>query len=85
MVPAADRWCVRVEKGGVLGLVRGGEPKPLQSIPTVILAGYLGAVVGGILTGVLRRQVPRAGWWVLASTVPPLNEPLCNPPTPSHW
>ena len=48
------------------------KPKTLQSIPTVILAGYLGVAAGGILIGVLqwlvlRRHVTRAGRWVLAS------------------
>lgn len=40
----------------------------------IIVAGYLGVALGGIVTGVLqwlvlRRLVARAGWWVLASTV----------------
>ncbi len=48
------------------------DPKTLQVIPTVILAGYLGVAVGGILIGVLqwlvlRRHLARSGWWVLAS------------------
>ena len=49
-----------------------GDPKTLQSIPAVILAGYLGVAVGGTLIGVLqwlvlRRHVTGAGRWVLAS------------------
>ena len=40
----------------------------------IIVAGSVGIALGGILTGVLqwlvlRRQVARAGWWVLATTV----------------
>jgi hypothetical protein len=47
------------------------EPKTLQR-PTVILAGYLGLAVGGILMGVLhalvlRKHVTQAWRWVLAS------------------
>jgi hypothetical protein len=58
--------------GVYLGWFGGGEPKTLQAIPTVILAGYLGVAVGGILIGVLqwlvlRRHVTGAGRWVLAS------------------
>jgi hypothetical protein len=54
------------------GWFDGTEPKTLQSVPTVILAGYLGLVVGGTLIGVLqwlvlRRHVARAGRWVLAN------------------
>ncbi len=61
-------------QGVYWGWFGGGEPKMLQSIPTVILAGYLGVVVGGTLIGVLqwlvlRRQVHRASRWVLASLV----------------
>ncbi len=38
------------------------------------MAGYVGVAVGGVVVRVLqwlvlRRQVGRAGWWVLASTV----------------
>lgn len=59
-------------QGVYWGWFGGGEPKTLQSIPTVILAGYLGVVVGGVLIGVLqwlvlRGHVTRAGRWVLAS------------------
>jgi hypothetical protein len=59
-------------QGVYWGWFDGSEPKTLQAIPTVILAGYLGVAVGGILIGVLqslvlRRHVTRAGWWVLAS------------------
>ena len=54
------------------GWFDGTEPKTLQSIPSVILAGYLGLAVGGFLIGVLqwlvlRRHVAPAGRWVLAS------------------
>ena len=49
-----------------------GDPKILESIPTITLSGYLGLAVGGIVMGVLqwlvlRRQIARDGWWVLAS------------------
>ncbi len=48
------------------------DPKTLQAVPAVILAGYLGVVVGGTVMGmlqwlVLRRHVIRAGRWVLAT------------------
>ncbi len=48
------------------------EPKMLQRVPTVVLAGYLGVVVGAIVMGglqwlALRRHVVRAVRWVLAS------------------
>ncbi len=59
-------------QGVYWGWFSGGEPKTLQSTPTVILAGYLGVAVGGILMGVLqwlvlRRHITRSGRWVLAS------------------
>ena len=59
-------------EGVYWGWFGGGEPKTLQSIPTVILGGYLGVVVGGILIGVLqwlvlRRYLAGAGRWVPAS------------------
>ncbi len=48
------------------------EPKTLQAIPAVIAAGYLGVAVGVSVVGALqwlalRRHVPRASRWLLAS------------------
>ncbi len=69
-------WLMAAALGWGLGVYwgwfDGTEPKTLQSIPSVILAGYLGVAVGGILIGVLqwlvlRRHLARAGRWVLAS------------------
>jgi hypothetical protein len=69
LMAGAVGWGVGVEVGS-LG-VPGGL-KSLQSSPNIILAGYLGVAAGGILGGVLqwlvlRRQITRAGRWVLAS------------------
>lgn len=49
------------------------DPKPL-AVPAVLLAGWLGVVVGGAAVWVLqwlvlRPQIRSAGWWVAASTV----------------
>ncbi len=54
------------------GWYDGTDPKTLQSIPAVMLAGYLGLVVGGTLIGVLqwlalRKHVKRAFRWLLAN------------------
>lgn len=59
-------------QGVYWGWYSGGAPKTLESIPTVILAGYLGLVVGVMLIGVLQwlvlwRAMNRAAWWLLAS------------------
>jgi hypothetical protein len=70
-------WLMSGAVGWGVGVAWGsfgepGDPKTLQSIPTVIWAAYLGVAVGGILVGVLqwlvlRRHLTRAGRWVLAS------------------
>ena len=58
-------WAV----GGTVGeAVGGGLSRDIN------VAGYVSVAVGGIAAGVLqwlvlRRQVARAGWWVLASAV----------------
>jgi hypothetical protein len=65
-------WAVGARVGVAVGSF--GEPpgfEAAQSVPTIIVAGYLGVAVGGILVGVLqslvlRRKIARAGWWVLA-------------------
>ena len=56
-------WSVGGPMGVALG--RSGD---------IIAAGFVGVAVGGIVTGilqwlVLRRQIPRATWWVPASTL----------------
>ena len=53
--------------GGPMGMAVG-------SFGDIIVAGFMGAALGGIVAGmlqwlVLRRQLARAGWWVLASTM----------------
>jgi hypothetical protein len=70
-------WLMAGAVGWGLGVAWGSFAEPddlnmLQSSPTIIWAGYLGVAVGGILIGVLqwlvlRRQLARAGRWVLAS------------------
>lgn len=55
------------------GWFDGTEPKTLQSIPDVILAGYLGLAVGGFAMGVLqwlvlRSHVDRPYRWLLTSS-----------------
>ena len=42
---------------------------PSTDVGWVVGAGLLGTVLGVLQWLVLRRQVARAGWWVLASTV----------------
>lgn len=59
-------------EGVYLGWYTDDEPKTLQSVPDVILAGYSGLVVGAMLIGglqwlVLRRHVVGAGRWVPAN------------------
>ena len=68
LMAAAFGW----GEGVYWGWYAGGEPKTLEAIPAVIMAGYAGVAAGGILMGVLqwlvlRRHVDRAGRWVLAS------------------
>jgi hypothetical protein len=69
-------WLMASAFGWGMGLYWGwfadGDPIILKSLPTVILGGYLGVAVGGILVGVLqwlvlRRFIARAGRWVLTS------------------
>jgi hypothetical protein len=69
LMAGAVGWGVGVEVAsfGVPGGLRS-----LQSSPSIIVAGYLGVAAGGILVGVLqwlvlRRQITRAGRWVLAN------------------
>lgn len=59
-------------QGVYLGWYADDDPKLLESIPSVVLAGYLGVVVGALLVGVLqwlvlRRHLARVGWWLGAS------------------
>jgi hypothetical protein len=59
-------------QGVYWGWFDGAEPKTLQSIPSNLLAGYLGLVTGGVLIGVLqwlvlRQHVTKASRWVWAS------------------
>ena len=65
LMAGAVGWGLGVEWGAL------GRLKTLQDTPNIIVTGYLGVTVGGILAGVLqslvlRRQVARAGRWVLA-------------------
>ena len=55
-----------------VGSTMGGLVIAVGSYRDMIVAGYVGVVVGGIMVGmlqwlVLRRQVAGAGWWVPAS------------------
>ncbi len=59
---------------GTVGWAVSGRVIAVGSYRDIIVAGYTGVAAGGIVVGVLqwlvlRRQVARAGWWVLASTV----------------
>ena len=79
-VPGADRWIWSsivglAVAGGVVGplLLVGGGNADFGSLAAVVgytLVGTLGGAVTGMLQRpVLRGQVSRSGWWVLASTV----------------
>jgi hypothetical protein len=66
LMAGAVGWGLGVEWGAL------GSLKTLLSSPNIIVTGYLGVAMGGILAGVLqwlvlRRHVVRAGRWVLAS------------------
>lgn len=68
LMAAAFGW----GEGVYWGWYSSSEPKTLQTVPTDMLAGYLGVAVGGLLIGVLqwlvlRRHVTRAIRWVLAN------------------
>ncbi len=41
----------------------------LEGVDTLVWGGVIGAVTGTMQWFVLRRQVARAGWWVLVSIV----------------
>ncbi|MBX2821490.1 MAG: VanZ family protein [Rhodothermaceae bacterium] len=61
-------------EGVYLGWFSSDEPKTLQSIPPVMLAGYMGVVAGGLLIGVLqwlvlRWHVNQAIRWVGANAL----------------
>lgn len=81
-VPGAGRWVWAstaglAVAGGVGGAVvmaganaKLGEGGSLAAVVGYTLVGALGGAVTGMLQRpVLRRQVSRSGWWVLASTV----------------
>jgi hypothetical protein len=76
-VPGAGRWVWAsiaglAVAGGVGGavLVAGASPGILAEVVGYTLVVALGGAVTGMLQRpVLRGQVSRAGWWVLASTV----------------
>ena len=75
-VGAAVAGVVGVTVGMVAGLVSNpGSPSPLGGadlgvdVGWVVGAGLFGPVLGVLQWLVLRRQVARAGWWVLATTV----------------
>ena len=75
-VGAAVAGVVGATVGMVAGLVSNpGSPSPLGGadlgvdVGWVVGAGLFGPVLGVLQWLVLRRQVARAGWWVLVTTV----------------
>ena len=67
-------WLLWVLAGTVGWAVGGGETAfgEYPSVPNVIVGGYVRLAAGGILVGalqwlLLRRQIARAGRWVLAN------------------
>jgi hypothetical protein len=69
LMASAVGWGLGME---VSSFFLAGGLRTLQSSPNIILAGYLGVAVGGILASalqspVLRGQIARPGRWVLAS------------------
>ena len=67
-------WLCWVLAGTVGWGVGGPVGVAIGSSRDIIVAGYVGVAVGGIMVGVLqwlvlRRQIASAGWWVLASIV----------------
>ncbi len=64
-------WVLASTMGWAVGRPAGVA---VGSSGDIIMAGYVGVTVGGVVAGVLqwlvlRRQVARAGWWVMASAV----------------
>ena len=73
-VARAGWWVLASTVGGVLGVGFGFGLGFVLMLGVgvgivVVLGGVLGLVLGVLQWLVLRRQVARAGWWVLASTV----------------
>lgn len=69
-VARAGRWVpASLGAAAVVGLVVLSVGAVDAQRGWVMGAGLFGTVVGALQWLVLRRQVPRAGWWVLASTV----------------
>ena len=75
-VPGAGRWVWAsivglAVAGGVVGplLLVGGGNADFGSLAAVLVVALGGAVTGMLQRPVLRGQVSRSGWWVLASTV----------------
>jgi len=68
-------WWVLASAAAGYGTLRFLDAGPLESLSFGALLSFTGVVaLGGAVTGtlqwlVLRGQVSRAGWWVLASTV----------------
>ena len=75
MMPGSRRLWLMWMLASLAGLGVGGPVgAAVGSSGDIVVAGYVGVNVGGIVTGllqwlVLRRQVAWAGWWILASTV----------------
>ncbi len=75
-VPRAGRWVLASTAGFALAYGVGGYFEELGSMGSIapVLGWIVVVALGGAVTGiwqwlVLRGQVSRAGWWVLASTV----------------
>ena len=66
----AFRWVLAsLGAAAVVGVVVFGVGAVNTDVGWVAGTGLFGTVAGVLQWAVLRRQVPRAGWWVLASTV----------------
>ncbi len=69
-VARAGRWVLAsLGAAAVVGVVVFGVGAVSADVGWVVGAAAFGTVLGALQWLVLRRQVARAGWWVLASTV----------------
>ena len=72
-IPQAGWWVLATTAGwamgGVVSWAMGfaAAGPMVRTVDQVIFGAVTGAVVGAMQWGILRRHVPQAGWWVLAS------------------